>query len=137
MGPTPGPTSRRNLSLFSDPDRDLFRRHPCSFAQAVLSIVPGRSGGEIPRAEGLAMTTSEFAATVPPTPAEWAAMADNHLRALRLAYVIANGSGLVLVGRPAKQTANVATGLGLAAQFHRAFAELCETAEKRLIDASL
>jgi hypothetical protein len=38
------------------------------------------------------MMTSEFAATVPPTPAEWAALADNHVRALRLAYVIANGS---------------------------------------------
>ncbi|HLY00631.1 MAG TPA: hypothetical protein VKR62_18190 [Roseiarcus sp.] len=83
------------------------------------------------------MTTSEFAATVPPTPAEWAAMADNHLRALRLAYVIANGSGFVSVGRPAKQMANVATMLGQAAQSRRAFAELCERAEKRLIDASL
>jgi hypothetical protein len=83
------------------------------------------------------MTTTEFAATVPPTPAEWAAMADNHLRALRLAYVIANGSASALAGGPAKQMANMATMLGQAAQFHRAFAELCETAEKRLIDASL
>ena len=86
---------------------------------------------------GLAMTTSEFLATVPPTPAEWAAMADNHLRALRLAYVIVNGSPSAFPRGPAKQMANVATALGQAAQFHRAFAELCETAEKRLIDASL
>ena len=50
--------------------------------------------------------TSEFAATVPPTPAEWAALADNHVRALRLAYVIANGSPSALVGGPAKQMAN-------------------------------
>jgi hypothetical protein len=57
------------------------------------------------------MTTSEFAATVPPTPAEWAAMADNHLRALHLAYVIANGSPSALAGRPAKQMANVAAML--------------------------
>ena len=30
------------------------------------------------------MMMCEFVASVPPTPAEWAAMADNHLRALRL-----------------------------------------------------
>ena len=83
------------------------------------------------------MTTSEFAANIPPTPAEWAAMADNHLRALRLAYVIANGSSSAFASGRAKQMANMATILGQAAQFHRAFAELCETAEKRLIDASL
>jgi hypothetical protein len=63
------------------------------------------------------MTTSEFAPTVPPTPAEWAAMADNHPRALRLAYVIANGSASALAGGPAKQMANMATMLGQAAQF--------------------
>jgi hypothetical protein len=40
----------------------------------------------------LAVKTSELAAIVPPTPAEWAKMADAHLRALRLAYVIANDS---------------------------------------------
>jgi hypothetical protein len=83
------------------------------------------------------MSTCEFATTIPPTPAEWTAMADNHLRALRLAYVIANGTLLALAGRRAKQTAYMATMLGRAARFHRAFAELCETAEKRLIDASL
>ena len=83
------------------------------------------------------MTTSEFAATIPPTPAEWAAMAGNHLRGLRLAYVIANGSPSALAGGPAKQMTNVPTMLGQAAQFHRAFAELCETAEKHVTDASL
>jgi hypothetical protein len=31
----------------------------------------------------------------------------------------------------------MAMKLGQAARFHRAFAELCEMAEKRLIDASL
>lgn len=91
----------------------------------------------MPLSQGLAVMTSEFAATVPPTPGEWAAMADNHLRALRLAYVITNGSTSALAGGPARQMANVATMLGQAAQFHRAFAELCEMAEKRLIDAIL
>jgi hypothetical protein len=83
------------------------------------------------------MMMCEFVASVPPTPAEWAAMADNHLRALRLAYVIANGFVSASACRSAKQTANVATMLGQAAQFHRAFAELCEAAEERLIEASL
>jgi hypothetical protein len=64
-------------------------------------------------------------------------MADYHLRALRLAYVIANSSASALAGGLQKQMANVATMLGQAAQFHRAFAELCETAERLLIDASL
>jgi hypothetical protein len=91
----------------------------------------------MPLPEGLAMMTSEFAGTVPPTPAEWAAMADYHLRALRLAYVIANSSASALAGGPQKQMANVATMLGQAAEFHRAIAELCETAERLLIDASL
>jgi hypothetical protein len=86
--------------------------------------------------EELAMSTCEFAITIRPTPAEWAAMADNYLRALRLAYVVANGSALAVAGRRAKQTADMAKKLGRAAPFHRAFAELCETAEKRLIDAS-
>jgi hypothetical protein len=83
------------------------------------------------------MSTCEFAITIPPTPGEWAAMADNHLRALRLAYVIANDSASALVGRRSKRTADMAIKLGQAARFHRAFAELCEIAEKRLIDASL
>jgi plasmid maintenance system antidote protein VapI len=83
------------------------------------------------------MSTCEFAITIPPTPGEWAAMADNHLRALRLAYVIANDSASALVGRRSKRTADMAMKLGQAARFHRAFAELCEMAEKRLIDASL
>ena len=83
------------------------------------------------------MTPTEIAAAVPPTPAEWAAIADDHLRSLRMAYVIANGSPSALPGGLGKHLANLATILGQAAHFHRTFAELCETAEKRLIDASL
>ena len=81
--------------------------------------------------------TSEFAGTVPPTPAQWTAMADRHLRALRLAYVIANGYLSAFAFEPTTPMANVATALGQAAQFHRAFAELCEAAERLLIDANL
>jgi hypothetical protein len=64
-------------------------------------------------------------------------MADSHLRALRCAYVLANGSASAVARLPAKDMANVVTELGRAASFHRLFADLCETAERRLIDASL
>jgi hypothetical protein len=37
----------------------------------------------------------------------------------------------------AREMGNVVTELGRAAHFHRVFAELCETAERRLLDASL
>jgi hypothetical protein len=79
---------------------------------------------------------SEIAAIVPPTPAEWAKMADAHLRALRLAYVIANDSLFALASGPAKPRAYVAVAPGHAAEFHRALAELCEKAEQRFLDAS-
>jgi hypothetical protein len=59
----------------------------------------------------------DFPDTVPPSAAEWVEMADNHLRALRMAYVIANGAAPLLARGPAKQMANVATILGHAAQF--------------------
>jgi hypothetical protein len=40
--------------------------YPCSFAQATMSAVSERSGSEMLLPQGLAMTTSEFAATIPP-----------------------------------------------------------------------
>jgi hypothetical protein len=82
-------------------------------------------------------TAAKFAAAKPPTPDEWAAMADSHLRALRCAYVLANGSTWAMARLPAREMGNVVTELGRAAHFHRVFAELCETAERRLLDASL
>jgi hypothetical protein len=90
----------------------------------------------MPLSEGLAMTTSEFTTSFPPTPAEWAAMADT---SARTAFGLRHRERplLALARGPAKEMANVAAMLGQAAEFHRAFAELCETAEKRLIDASL
>jgi hypothetical protein len=84
------------------------------------------------------MTTQAYlAATIPPTPDEWAAMADYHLRALLVAYVLANGSASSMTRLPAKEMGNVVTDLGRAANFHRVFAELCETAERRLLDAAI
>jgi len=83
------------------------------------------------------MTTQAYlAATIPPTADEWAAMSNYHLRALLAAYVIANGSPSSVARVPAKEMGDVVTDLGLAANFHRAFAELCETAERRLIDVA-
>ena len=84
------------------------------------------------------MTTQEhLAATVPPTADEWVAMAHSHLRALLAAYVIANGSASSTARLPAKDMGPVVTELGWAANFHRSFAELCETAERRLVDAAI
>jgi hypothetical protein len=37
----------------------------------------------------------------------------------------------------AKEMGNVVTELGRAANFHRSFAELCETAERRLLDVAM
>ena len=84
------------------------------------------------------MTTQAYlAATIPPTAAEWAAMADFHLQALLVAYVLVNGSASSMARLPAKEMGNVVTDLGRAANFHRVFAELCETAERRLLDAAI
>ena len=84
------------------------------------------------------MTTRAYlASTIPPTAEEWAAMSNFHLRALLAAYVIANGSPTSVARVPAKEMGDVVTDLGQAASFHRAFAELCETAERRLIDVAI
>lgn len=83
------------------------------------------------------MSTAEFAATKPPTSDEWIVMADAHLHALRCAFVLANGSASAMANLPASEMGNVVIALGQAAHFHRVYAELCETAERRLIDASL
>jgi hypothetical protein len=84
------------------------------------------------------MTTQAYlAATIPPTADEWAAMADLHLRALLVAYVLANGSASSMARLPAKEMGNVVTERGRAANFHRSFAELCETAERRLLDVAM
>jgi hypothetical protein len=64
-------------------------------------------------------------------------MADSHLRALLAAYVLANGSALSMARLPAREMGSVVTELGRAANFHRVFAELCETAERRLLDAAI
>ena len=87
--------------------------------------------------KGQAMTNQELAATIPPTADEWAAMAGSHLRALLAAYVIANGSLSSVTRVPAKEMGDVVTELSRAANFHRSFAELCETAERRLIDVAI
>ena len=81
-------------------------------------------------------TQAYLAATTPPTHDEWAAMANSHLRALLAAYVIANGSPSSVTRVPAKEMGEVVTELGRAADFHRCFAELCETAERRLLDVA-
>jgi hypothetical protein len=81
------------------------------------------------------MTTQAYlAATVPPTSDQWVEMANSHLRALLAAYVIANGSRSSVGRVPAKEMGDVMIDLGRAANFHRSFAELCETAERRLFD---
>ena len=81
------------------------------------------------------MTTQAYlAAAIPPTADEWTAMANYHLRALLAAYVITNGSRSSMKRVPAKEMGDVMTDLGRAANFHRSFAELCETAERRLFD---
>ena len=78
------------------------------------------------------MTTQAYlAAIIPPTTQEWMWMANYHLRALLAAYVIANGSPSSVMRVPAKEMGDVVTELGRAADFHRSFAELCETAERR------
>jgi hypothetical protein len=88
--------------------------------------------------KGQAMTTQEhLAVTIPPTADEWAAMAGSHLRALLAAYVIANGSPSSVARVPAKEMGDVVTELGRAANFHRSFAELCETAERRLVNVAI
>jgi hypothetical protein len=84
------------------------------------------------------MTTQAYlAATIPPTTDEWMWMADSHLRTLLAAYVIANGSPSSVARVPAKEMGNVVMDLGRAADFHRGFAELCETAERRLLDVAM
>ena len=84
------------------------------------------------------MTTQAYlAATIPPTADEWRWMADPHLRALLAAYVIADGSPSSVARVPAKEMGDVVTELGRAANFHRSFAELCETAERRLLDVAM
>jgi hypothetical protein len=82
-------------------------------------------------------TQAVLAAAIPPTTDEWIAMADFHLRALLAAYVLANGSASSMAGLPAKEMGSVVTELGSAANFHRVFAELCETAERRLLDVAI
>lgn len=82
-------------------------------------------------------TQAHLATTIPPTADEWASMADYHLRALLVAYVVVNGSASSTARLPAKDMGKVVTELGRAADFHRSFAELCETAERRLIDAAI
>jgi hypothetical protein len=85
-----------------------------------------------------AMTTQAYlAATIPPTADEWTKMADTHLRALLAAYVLANGSASSVARLPAKDMGDVVSELGRAANFHRSFAELCERAERRLIDVAI
>jgi hypothetical protein len=84
------------------------------------------------------MTTQAYlAAIIPPTTQEWMWMADSHLRALLAAYVIANGSPSSVTRVPAREMGDVVTELGRAANFHRSFAELCETAERRLLDVAM
>jgi hypothetical protein len=60
-----------------------------------------------------------------------------HIRALLAAYVIANGSPSSVTRVPAKEMGDVVTELERAANFHRSFAELCETAERRLLDVAM
>jgi hypothetical protein len=84
------------------------------------------------------MTTQAYlAASIPPTTDEWMWMADSHVRALLAAYVIANGSPSSVAHLPAREMGSVVTELGRAADFHRGFAELCETAERRLRDVAM
>ena len=80
---------------------------------------------------------AELATSKPPTRAEWIAMANSHLHALRCAFVLVNGSASAMALLPTKDQADVVSRLGEAANFHRVFAELCDTAERRLLDDSL
>jgi len=84
------------------------------------------------------MTTRAYlAATIPPTTDEWKWMAESHLRTLLAAYVIANGSPSSVARVPAREMGDVVTELERAANFHHSFAELCETAERRLLDVAM
>jgi hypothetical protein len=58
-------------------------------------------------------------------------------RALHAAYVIANGYRSSVTRVLAKEMGDVVTELGRAAESHRSFAELCETAERRLLDVAM
>jgi hypothetical protein len=87
--------------------------------------------------EQVMTTEAHLAATIPPTVDEWVWMADSHLRVLLAAYVVANGSPSTVTRVPAREMGDVVTELGLAAEFHRSFAELCETAERRLINVAI
>ena len=80
---------------------------------------------------------AELAASKPPTRAEWTAMANPHLHALRCAFVVVNGSASAMARLPAKDKADLVSRLGEAANFHLAYAKLCETAERRLLDECL
>ena len=82
-------------------------------------------------------TQAHLAATIPPTTDEWTGMANSHLRALLVAYLLANGSASSMARLPAREMGSLATELGRAANFHRAFADLCDTAERRLIDVAI
>jgi hypothetical protein len=82
-------------------------------------------------------TEAHRAATIPPTPAEWVEMSDRHLLTLRVAFVFANAPASKFDGLPAGSMGNVVTMLVEAANFHRTFAELCEAAERRLLDAAI
>jgi len=80
---------------------------------------------------------TELLASKPPARAEWIAMANSHLHALRCAFVLVNGSASAMSRLPSKDKADVVSRLGEAANFHRAYAELCEIAERRLLDECL
>lgn len=86
---------------------------------------------------GVRMNAAELAATKPPTSTEWIAMTHAHIRALRCAFVLAKGSDSAIADLAASEIGNIVIALGQAAHFHRVYAELCETAERRLIDASV
>ena len=62
-------------------------------------------------------TQAHLATTIPPTADEWASMADYHLRALLVAYVVVNGSASSTARLPAKDMGKVVTELGRAADF--------------------
>ena len=76
-------------------------------------------------------------ASKPPSRAEWIAMANSHLHALRCAFVLVSGSASAVSRLPSKDKADVVSRLGEAGNFHRAYAELCEIAERRLLDECL
>ena len=80
---------------------------------------------------------TELTASKPPTRAQWIAMANSHLHALRCAFVLVNGSASAMARLPMKDQADVVSRLEEAANFHHVFAELCDTAERQLLDESL